>query len=115
MRFDATNPEHCAKFEEIRARFPQKWLSGFEMIRILRTCGASVRRFAEYLGKSENYVRQSLGYRRYRTVPLMVIDQLQSYVGRENYEVAFASARDRTLTDMTSSELRSGRTEKLQW
>ncbi len=116
MKYDSENAEHRAKLEEIRGRFPEKWLSGPEMLQILKTCGVAVRQFADHLGRSDNYVRQCLGYRRYTGIPLLIFDELRAFIGSENFRVAFAGAREETVMDMFEDEQRGNRrVAELRW
>ncbi len=75
-------------------KYPAKWITGKEMVGILKLCGASIRNFAEYCERSENFIRQSLGYEWDVSIPLLYIDKLSEFVGIENMQIALISVRN---------------------
>ena len=73
---------------------PQKKITGSQMKSILRLCGKNSVDFARFLEKSDNYVRQSLGYLP-TPIPFTYYDALKVFVGEENF---YCALRDLGIT-----------------
>jgi hypothetical protein len=84
---DATGKQVQITNEALRdwkSGLPKKQLTGAQMMRVLKICGKKVRDFAKFLDRSDNYVRQTLGYNP-EPIPLTYYDALKHYVGEENF------------------------------
>lgn len=86
---------------------PPLFVTGFEYMLVIKEVGVNVREFAAYIGKSQNFVRQSLGYKRYGCIPIRWVTALRDYVGPEVFEIALNRIRSMKKHDWYYDELHS--------
>jgi len=68
--------------EEVPDEF--HYISGEEMMRVLRLCGMSIIDFANFIERSENYVRYTLAYKK-SPIEFKIVRALIHYVTPTDY------------------------------
>jgi hypothetical protein len=86
--------------------FPPLFMTGFEYIWLIKEIGVNVREFAEHIHRSQNFIRQCLGYRRIKSVPIRWVVALRDYVGQEVFEAGLFRIRTKRENEWYYEELR---------